>query len=120
MVHRIVRPAACQAWAAGRLSCPPADPIRSLPSFGFLRQHLRGLVRPTMRRRARSAPRAAGGECVTKPDDQRLVSELRAGRPAAHAELVRSHYRAVYRFLVHLTRDVHRAEDLTQETFAAA
>jgi RNA polymerase sigma-70 factor (ECF subfamily) len=57
---------------------------------------------------------------VTKPDDQRLVSELRAGRPAAHAELVRSHYRAVYRFLVHLTRDVHRAEDLTQETFAAA
>jgi RNA polymerase sigma-70 factor (ECF subfamily) len=57
---------------------------------------------------------------VTKPDDQRLVSELRAGRPAAHAELVRAHYRAVYRFLVHLTRDVHRAEDLTQETFAAA
>jgi len=26
----------------------------------------------------------------------------------------------VYRFLMHLTRDVHRAEDLTQETFAAA
>jgi RNA polymerase sigma-70 factor (ECF subfamily) len=57
---------------------------------------------------------------VTKPDDQRLVSDLRAGRPAAYAELVRAHYRAVYRFLVHLARDVHRAEDLTQETFAAA
>jgi len=34
--------------------------------------------------------------------------------------LVRGHYQAVYRFLVHLTRDIHQAEDLTQETFAAA
>jgi RNA polymerase sigma-70 factor (ECF subfamily) len=34
--------------------------------------------------------------------------------------LVRNHYQAVYRFLVHLTHDVHQAEDLTQETFAAA
>jgi RNA polymerase sigma-70 factor (ECF subfamily) len=57
---------------------------------------------------------------VPKPDDQRLLSDLRAGRPGACAELVRAHYEAVYRFLVHLTRHVHRAEDLTQETFAAA
>jgi RNA polymerase sigma-70 factor, ECF subfamily len=57
---------------------------------------------------------------VTEPDDQRLLSSLRAGRPEARAELVRAHYRAVYRWLVHLTRDVHQAEDLTQETFAAA
>jgi RNA polymerase sigma-70 factor (ECF subfamily) len=49
-----------------------------------------------------------------------LVRDLRAGRPEACAALVRAHYAAVYRFLVHLTRDVHRAEDLTQETFAAA
>jgi RNA polymerase sigma-70 factor (ECF subfamily) len=34
--------------------------------------------------------------------------------------LVRAHYQAVYRFLVHLARDVHAAEDLTQETFATA
>jgi RNA polymerase sigma-70 factor (ECF subfamily) len=34
--------------------------------------------------------------------------------------LVRAHYQAVYRFLAHLCRDAHRAEDLTQETFAAA
>ena len=53
-------------------------------------------------------------------DDRRLLTDLRAGRAGACAELVRAHYRAVYRFLVHLTGDVHRAEDLTQETFAAA
>jgi RNA polymerase sigma-70 factor (ECF subfamily) len=57
---------------------------------------------------------------VTEPDDQRLLSHLRAGRPEAGAELVRAHYQTVYRFLVHLTRDVHQAADLTQETFAAA
>jgi RNA polymerase sigma-70 factor (ECF subfamily) len=57
---------------------------------------------------------------VTEPDDLRLLSNLRAGRPEACAELVRAHYRTVYQFLVHLTRDVHQAEDLTQETFAAA
>jgi RNA polymerase sigma-70 factor (ECF subfamily) len=57
---------------------------------------------------------------VTQPDDQRLLSDLRACRAGACADLIRAHYQAVYRFLVHLTRDVHRAEDLTQETFAAA
>jgi RNA polymerase sigma-70 factor (ECF subfamily) len=57
---------------------------------------------------------------VTTPDDPNLVKGLRAGRPEACAELVRTHYQTVYRFLVHLTRDVHQAEDLTQETFAAA
>jgi RNA polymerase sigma-70 factor (ECF subfamily) len=48
------------------------------------------------------------------------LKDLRAGHPEACAEVVRAHYPAVYRFLVHLTRDVHEAEDLTQETFAAA
>jgi len=57
---------------------------------------------------------------VTEPDDQRLLGNLRAGRHEACAALVRSYYQTVYRFLVHLTRDVHEAEDLTQETFAAA
>jgi RNA polymerase sigma-70 factor (ECF subfamily) len=57
---------------------------------------------------------------VTEPDDQRLLSDIRAGRPEACAELVRVYSPAVYRFLVYLTRDVHQAEDLTQVTFAAA
>jgi RNA polymerase sigma-70 factor (ECF subfamily) len=57
---------------------------------------------------------------MTEPDDQRLRNNLRAGRPEACAELIRAHYQSVYRFLFHLTRDIHQAEDLTQETFAAA
>jgi RNA polymerase sigma-70 factor (ECF subfamily) len=57
---------------------------------------------------------------VSKPDEQSLVIDLQSGRPEACAELVRGHYRPVYRFLVHLTGNVHEAEDLTQETFAVA
>lgn len=34
--------------------------------------------------------------------------------------MVRLHYRSVYRFIAMLGCDIHRAEDLTQETFAAA
>jgi len=36
------------------------------------------------------------------------------------AEIVAAHYENVYRFLAHLARDPAQAEDLTQETFAAA
>ena len=57
---------------------------------------------------------------MTKPDDQRLLHSLREGHSEACAELVCGHYQTVYRFLIHLTHDVHRAEDLTQETFGAA
>jgi RNA polymerase sigma-70 factor, ECF subfamily len=57
---------------------------------------------------------------LTKPDDQLLLNRLRAGDSDACSSVVRGHYEKVYRFLFHLTRDVHRAEDLTQETFAAA
>jgi RNA polymerase sigma-70 factor (ECF subfamily) len=61
-----------------------------------------------------------GENALAESDDQRLLKELRNGRREACAELIRVHYQTVYRFLVHLTRDVHEAEDLTQETFAAA
>jgi RNA polymerase sigma-70 factor (ECF subfamily) len=57
---------------------------------------------------------------VPEPNDQRFVNDLRAGCTEACAELVHGHYEKVYRFLLHLTRDVHAAEDLTQETFATA
>jgi len=49
-----------------------------------------------------------------------MLNDLRAGRSEACGEVIRGHYQAVYRFLVHMTRDVHEAEDLTQETFTAA
>jgi RNA polymerase sigma-70 factor (ECF subfamily) len=57
---------------------------------------------------------------VTKRNDKPTVNRLRAGHSQAYADVIRAHYQTVYRFLAHLTRDVHRAEDLTQETFAAA
>jgi RNA polymerase sigma-70 factor (ECF subfamily) len=62
----------------------------------------------------------AGGVVVTTYDDRRFLSKLRAGCQTACAELVRTHYQSVYRFVAHLTRDVHQAEDLTQETFTTA
>ena len=57
---------------------------------------------------------------MANPDDQRLLGGLRRGSPKAWPEFVLAHYQRIYRFLIHLTRDVHEAEDLTQETFAAA
>ncbi len=53
-------------------------------------------------------------------DQRRLVNGLRSGKAEAYAELVHDHYQAVYRFLLHMARDTHRAEDLTQDTFATA
>lgn len=50
-------------------------------------------------------------------EDERLLADIRAGRHEACADLIHTHYQGVYRFLLHLTRDVALAEDLTQETF---
>ena len=52
--------------------------------------------------------------------ERRLLKAIRAGSQEACAELVRTHYSAIYRFLLHLNGNVSRAEELTQETFAAA
>ena len=49
-----------------------------------------------------------------------LVRRIQAGSREASERFVRGHYAAVYRFLVHATADVALAEDLAQETFAAA
>ena len=52
--------------------------------------------------------------------DRLLLNDIRAGQRDACVDLMRSNYAQVYRFLLHLTRDVHTAEDLTQETFTTA
>jgi len=52
--------------------------------------------------------------------EKQLLMAIRAGERAACEKLVKDHYQAVYRFLFHLTGDVGAADDLTQETFAAA
>lgn len=57
---------------------------------------------------------------MSVPDEQRLIEKVKTADRDACAELIHAHYQAIYRFLVRLTRDVHWAEDLTQETFAAA
>ena len=57
---------------------------------------------------------------MTVPADRELLEGIRAGRREACARLIHEHYEAIYRFLLHLARDAAEAEDLTQETFAAA
>ena len=52
--------------------------------------------------------------------ERRLLRAIRTGSQDACAELVRSHYASIYRFLLRLSGQVSSAEDLTQETFAAA
>ena len=82
---------------------------------------------PTLLRSGSSNPALSDREwlrpgCEVRVEelDNRLFRDLRSGRPGACAELVRDHSRAVYGFLVHLTGDIHKAEDLTQETFTTA
>ncbi|MFZ1098158.1 MAG: RNA polymerase sigma factor [Steroidobacteraceae bacterium] len=46
-----------------------------------------------------------------------LLSEARSGDPAAFAELVRRHQRAVYSLALRMLWDRHKAEDLAQDVF---
>jgi RNA polymerase sigma-70 factor, ECF subfamily len=49
-----------------------------------------------------------------------LVMGILAGNHEACVEFVRQYHAPIYRLLVHLCRDAHLAEDLTQESFLAA
>jgi RNA polymerase sigma-70 factor (ECF subfamily) len=57
---------------------------------------------------------------VTEQADRKLLDGIRAGRREDCARLIHEHYQAIYRFVLHLTRSEAEAEDVTQETFAAA
>lgn len=48
------------------------------------------------------------------------LKKLREGQREACEALVCQHYKSIYRFMVYLTGDTNLAEELTQETFAAA
>jgi RNA polymerase sigma-70 factor (ECF subfamily) len=57
---------------------------------------------------------------VEQRADKALVERILAREHDACVQMVREHHAAVSRLLFHLCRDRHRAEDLTQETFANA
>jgi RNA polymerase sigma-70 factor (ECF subfamily) len=64
----------------------------------------------------RARPRSRADQ--SPPDaDGRLLEQIRAGDVEAAHRFVREHYPAIYRYLLHLTRQPDVAEDLTQETF---
>src|SRR3982751_2424917 len=50
-------------------------------------------------------------------DEARLVRAAQQGNRPAFATLVEAYWDRLYRWLFHLTRDRHQAEDLAQETF---
>src|ERR671935_2108342 len=52
--------------------------------------------------------------------EKKLIQRAKSADAQACTQVVHDHYERVYHLLAHLTRDPHRAEDLCQETFAAA
>ena len=59
-------------------------------------------------------PRPATG------DESEWIAAAQAGDRSAFARVVDAYWDRLFRWLYHLTRDRHRAEDLTQETFLKA
>jgi RNA polymerase sigma-70 factor (ECF subfamily) len=57
---------------------------------------------------------------VREGNERELLRRIRRGERAACEEFVQMHYRSVYGLLFNLSRNAAQAEDLTQETFAAA
>jgi RNA polymerase sigma-70 factor (ECF subfamily) len=53
-------------------------------------------------------------------DDAELIRAVRAGRAEAAGQWVRQTWDGVYSYVYRLVRDVHLAEDITQETFLRA
>ena len=54
------------------------------------------------------------------PRARQLRKRIAKGEEEACAELIRSHHAAIYRFACYLCKEMHFAEDITQETFLAA
>ena len=60
-----------------------------------------------------------GGIVVARWTDKSLARRILAGDHDACVEFVSTYHAPIYRLLARLCRDIHLAEDLTQETFAA-
>ena len=71
-------------------------------------------------------PDGEGESLAGSPDNPRpseeaeWIRDAQAGDRSAFARLVERYWDRLYRWLYHLTRDRHAAEDLTQETFLRA
>jgi RNA polymerase sigma-70 factor (ECF subfamily) len=79
----------------------------------------------SVRRDSIQTPRAVRVASSDSPpdfadDEQEQVRRAHGGDRAAFAELVQHYWDRLYRWLYHLTRNRHSAEDLTQETFLKA
>jgi len=57
---------------------------------------------------------------VRRRAQRQNLKNIRLGRRKAYETLICQHYKAIYGFMVYLTGDKNRAEDLTQDTFVAA
>jgi RNA polymerase sigma-70 factor (ECF subfamily) len=57
---------------------------------------------------------------MAAPDEATLVRRAQTGDREAQAVLVERYWDRVHRWLYHLCRDAHQADDLTQETFLRA
>lgn len=72
------------------------------------------------------APQGIGPKNVSRAaghlsgDEAGLILDAQAGNRDAFAALVERYWERLYRWLCHLTRDGHTAEDLAQETFLKA
>ncbi|MBN2589265.1 MAG: RNA polymerase sigma factor [Sedimentisphaerales bacterium] len=52
--------------------------------------------------------------------ERQILKGIREGEPNAFETVINEHYKSVFGFLAYLCRDTGAAEDLTQDTFAAA
>jgi RNA polymerase sigma-70 factor (ECF subfamily) len=57
---------------------------------------------------------------VEQREERLLVDRILAGDQKACEDFIQVHHAPIYSLLMHLCRDVHRTEDLVQETFASA
>jgi len=57
---------------------------------------------------------------VRRRSERQNLKYIRLGRRKAYETLICQHYKAIYGFMVYLTGNKNRAEDLTQDTFIAA